>query len=265
MIKGGLLKFSLISVIATALLFFYLLITESKELQSRADKRQGEQIEIGATLYGLHCKSCHGLRGEGVGQLGPALSDKQFFENRLGEVGYQSTLRNYILATTEQGRMMGTRPYYAGNGSSMVMPPWHQKFGGPLRSDELESITTYILNWEATARGVVELVELELPKIHPGDPRTIERGKNVFMGHCNRCHGMVQSVDSQALGPDLSGISSTAGSRREGLDGEGYIRESVLIPAKYIVQGFEAAASRNSCGAVLTETELAALSAYLLQ
>lgn len=265
MIEGRLLKFSLICVITTILLFSYLLITESEGLQSRADKWQGEQIEIGAALYGLHCKSCHGLRGEGVGQLGPSLSDKQFFENRLGEVGYQSTLGKYILATTEQGRMMGTRPHYAGNGSSMVMPPWHQKFGGPLRSDELDSITTYILNWEATARGFVELVELELPKISSGDLKTIERGKNVFMAHCKRCHVMPQIGDSQAFGPDLSGISSTAGSRRDGLDGEGYIRESVLIPAKFIVEGFEAAASEKSCGGVLTETELAALSAYLLQ
>lgn len=263
--KGRLLKFSLICMVTTALLFSCLLIIESKGLQSRADKWEGEKIEIGAALYGLHCKSCHGMRGEGVGQLGPSLSDKQFFENRLGEVGYQSTLRNYILATTEQGRMMGTRPYYAGNGSSMVMPPWHQKFGGPLRSDELESIATYILNWEATARGLVELAELELPKISSGDPRTIERGQKVFMAHCNRCHGMTQTGDSQTLGPDLSDISSTAGSRREGLDGEGYIRESVLVPAKLIVEGFEVAASTNSCGGVLTETELAALAAYLLQ
>lgn len=263
--KGGLLKLSLICVVCTVIFFFYILINESKGLQSRADIWEGKKIVKGANLYSQHCKSCHGMRGEGVGQLGPALSDAQFFEKRLGEVGYQSTLRNYILATSEQGRMMGTRPYYAGNGSNMVMPPWHQKYGGPLRSDELESITTYILNWEATAKGLVELVELELPKVAPDDPRTIERGKNVFMANCSRCHEMTKRENPLALGPNLPDISATAGSRREGLDGEGYIRESVLIPAKFVVEGFEEVASKISCGSVLTEPELAALSAYILQ
>jgi mono/diheme cytochrome c family protein len=265
MIKGRLLELSLIAVVTTVLFLSYLIIAESKGLKVRADKWEGKEIEKGAALYHQHCKSCHGMRGEGVGQLGPALSDAQFFERRLGEVGYQSTLRNYILATAEQGRMMGTRPYYAGNGSTMVMPPWHQKYGGPLRSDELDSITAYILNWGTTAKGLVELVELELPKIVPGDLQTIERGENVFMANCSRCHGLDKINNTQAVGPDLSDISTIAGSRREGLDGEEYIRESVLIPAKYVVEGFEAVASKHSCGAVLTETELTALSVYLLQ
>jgi mono/diheme cytochrome c family protein len=261
MIKGRLLELFLIAVLTTALFLSYLITTESKGLQSRADKWEGKEIEKGAALYLQHCKSCHGMRGEGVGQLGPPLSDEQFFERRLGEVGYQSTLRNYILATTEQGRMMGTKPYYAGNGSTMVMPPWYQKYDGPLRSDELESITAYILNWEATAKGQVELVELELPKIAPDDPQIVERGKNVFMVNCSGCHG----PGKQAIGPDLSNISTIAVNRKEGLDAEGYIRESVLIPAKFIVEGFELIDSKKSCGAVLAETELSALSAYLLQ
>ena len=258
------LQISLICAAGTALLLLYLLAIEPKALQLRAAERQGEMIEQGAGLYAMHCRSCHGLRGEGVGQLGPALSDASFFAGRLAEVGYGSTLKSYILSTTEHGRMMGTRPYYAGNGSTMVMPPWHQAYGGPLRADELESLASFLLNWEATATGEVVLAELELPKSSPGDAKTIERGKAVFAEHCGRCHTVHGAANGGSSGPDLTGIAGSGGTGG-GKDAETYIRESVLIPARHVVKGYEAAAEEHPCGAVLTETELTALTAYLLR
>jgi len=216
-------------------------------------------------LYSANCRTCHGLRGEGVGQLGPPLSDAHFFTSRLKEVGWQSTLEDYINATTEHGRMMGTRPIYAGNGSTSVMSPWHQKFGGPLRSDEIRTITAFILNWEQTARGEVELVELEIPQSSFQDPDVVERGTAVFAATCSRCHRYGEIGAPETPGPDLTGIMEVAGSRRDGMESPDYLRESVLIPAAFVVDDYAQIPVENSCGAVLTESELTAVIGFLMQ
>ncbi|MCG6930059.1 MAG: c-type cytochrome [Desulfofustis sp.] len=252
-----------VSVLLFALLT-YLAATEPDRLVQAQQLQNGRNIEQGAMLYSLNCRTCHGLRGEGVGQLGPALGDAHFFEERLAEVGWQSTLEEYIIATTEHGRLMGTRPIYAGNGSTAVMSPWHQKFGGPLRSDEIRTIADFILNWEKTAEGSVVLVELELPKSHPQDPAVIRRGAAVFDLHCSRCHRYGNRAAHEIEGPDLTRILSVAGTRRADLEAADYLRESVLIPNAYIVDGYQALAAQNGCGAVLTESELTAVSGFLM-
>lgn len=259
------LKMSIFSALLLVVTLFILTYAEKDMLAVRASTQQGVNLEIGAMLYTLHCKSCHGIRGEGVGQLGPALADKHFFRNRLTEVSYPSTLEKYILTTTEHGRMMGTRPYYAGDGSVMVMPPWHRKYGGPLRTDQLQALTSFILNWEATASGEVVLETLELPKADPGDPELLARGRKVFARDCSACH-LAEGVNSStAKAPDLSNLSSVAGTRKEGLDGEAYIRESVMVPTRYIVDGYGESSQDEPCGVILAETELQAVTAFLLQ
>jgi mono/diheme cytochrome c family protein len=242
-----------------------LLVHEQAQLEARAEKRTGEAIEIGAALYSLHCRSCHGVTGEGVGQLGPALADNSFFNERLKEVGYQSTLRSYILTTSRHGRLMGTRPFYAGNGKTMVMPPWHQNYGGPLRSDELDSITEFILNWEPTATGKVLLEKLELPKIDTSDPEVIDRGKRVFIASCNTCHTAKGLPAAEVPGPDLTNLATTVSARQEDRVIEDYIRESILNPFAFVVPDYATQSTTHTCGAIMTRTEMTALIAFLLQ
>ncbi len=236
---------------------------EAERLQRDAASRAGAVIERGATLYGLHCRTCHGSRGEGVGQLGPALGDGQFFTKRLQEVGWQSTLREYVVSTTTHGRLMGTRPIYAGNGATAVMPPWYEEQGGMLRSDEIAAIADFVLNWQATATGQLELKRLALPEQNPQDPRTIARGEQVFKKHCLRCHEAAKGGASALAGPPLANIATLANGRREGMTAQDYIRESILIPAAYRREGYAAPDKGQDCGAVLTESELAAVIAFL--
>ena len=154
-----------IGAVVLAAFLFYLLATERSRLSRATAAWEAQKIERGAALYSLHCRLCHGNRGEGVGQLGPPLSNEHFFKKRQTEVGWHSTLETYIVATTAHGRMMGTRPIYAGNGSTAVMSPWAQLYGGPLRADEINLLTAFILNWKSTATGKVQLNELQLPKL----------------------------------------------------------------------------------------------------
>jgi hypothetical protein len=161
--------------------------------------------------------------------------------------------------------MMGTRPFYSGNGSTMVMVPWHVEYGGPLRSDELESLADFILNWKQTALGEVQLKELHLPETDFNDPAILERGKKVFTQSCSSCHLANGLGGNAAHGPELSSPATLGTASPEGLDGEDYIRQSVLNPHHYITPGYEAAVEKHPCGALLLETELQAVSAFLLQ
>lgn len=252
-------------IITLTVLLLYLSSAEPTHMETASAVRQGMYVEQGAALYGAHCRSCHGSRGEGVGQLGPALADDHFFSNRLSEVGWQSTLEEYIIATTSHGRLIGTRPIYAGNGSTAVMPPWSQHNGGPLREDEIHSLTTFIKNWEATAMGRLELSPLELPADNPNDPEILAKGESVFQQSCARCHAYRQTVPTTIAGPDLSDIATLANTRGDSRDGIEYIRESILIPDAYIVSDYKIVAKDNTCGAVISLTELTAVTAFLLQ
>jgi mono/diheme cytochrome c family protein len=232
---------------------------------AREQRRQrATAIEIGAALYEANCRSCHGSRGEGVGQLGPALADRKFFTARLAEVGWQDTLEAYIVAASSHGRLMATRPMYAGNATTAVMPPWRDRYGGPLRADQINNIAAFILNWAPTALGEAELVELVVPKTKAGDPQTISRGRKVFANNCARCHRIEQERPPEKAGPELTHIATTAASRRAEMTAEDYIRESFLIPNAYVVAGFEPDKIGHHCGGLLSARQLDEVVAFLL-
>jgi mono/diheme cytochrome c family protein len=260
-----LLSLSIISSLCLVVLISHLISSEPDRIAQARQQRQGLEIEIGARLYSENCRTCHGPRGEGVGQLGPPLGDEHFFTARLAEVGWLATLEEYIIASTEHGRMMGTRPIYAGNGSTAVMSPWHQNYGGPLRSDQIESLTAFILNWEPTALGKVELVELELPQSSSQDPEVIQRGAEVFKEKCSRCHTYRDLAQSEIGGPDLSSIASSDPTSWGGRTLDEYLIESVLIPRAAVADEFVSLSAEHPCGAVLTESELSSITALLMQ
>ena len=64
-------------------------------------------------------------------------------------------------------------------------------------------------------------------------------GDTVLSGGCSNCH----SLDgSEKVGPDraptFQGISGRAGDQVPGLSAEEYLRESIVDPAAYIVEGY---------------------------
>lgn len=250
-----------------SLLLFWLVRHEDERLLAAAAQQDGERIEIGATLYEDHCRKCHGGRGEGVGQLGPALADRHFFTKRMAEVGWQGSLEEYIAATTAHGRMMATRPLYAGDGLTAAMPPWLIAYGGPLRDDEIRAIARFVLNWQASALGRVKLKEIALPPVDLSDPATATKaGGVVFDNHCASCHslGGRKDQDRGIAGPALDGIGGRAGSRVPKVLAADYLRQSVLVPAAFVVEGFPQAA-RKGCGAILSEDQLQSVVAFLLR
>lgn len=251
----------------TVLLIFVLAaaaVQEEKRLEKASKRQQAIAIETGADLYEANCRTCHGSRGEGVGQLGPALGDKFFFTTRLSEVGWQDTLEAYIIAASSHGRIMATRPKYVGNGLTVVMPPWLDQYGGPLRPDQIKNIAAFVLNWQPTALGMVTLNELVVPKTNLADPGIIEMGKTVFINHCGQCHRVAGITTPTKKGPDLTNISATAGTRIPSMTAQDYITSSILIPNAHMTKGYDLKELDYYCGPVLSVKELDKVVAYLL-
>lgn len=224
--------------------------------------QQAKGIEAGAALFAEHCRSCHGVNGEGVGQLGPALNSAPFFSDRLAEVGWTGTLAEYVQNSIAQGRITATRPLYAGSGGSVAMSAWSQAYGGPLRPDEVENLAAFVHNWEATAQGQFSAAPLVVPTPERGSSEVqVARGAQLFnAAGCTGCHAAPGSGNADT-GPHLAGIATTAQSRLPGYSAEEYIRESFLVPNAFVVDGYEPGVG---CGGTLTYEQLDDLVSYLL-
>lgn len=250
---------------AAALAFLMLLATiganEEQRLAMAAHVDQARRIEQGAALYEQNCRTCHGSNGEGLGALGPALHDAHFFTARLQEVGWTGSLHDYVVATSAAGRVTATRPLFAGDGA-VAMPPWARANGGPLNDGQIEALAAFILNWKATALGEVVLSPLPTPTPQVvSDDIQIARGRRGYVeAGCANCHGDDGGGVAE-VGPSLLGIGAVAGERTQGVTAEAYLRASVLVPAAYLVEGYE---QTPACGGVVSDAQLAELVAYLL-
>jgi nitric oxide reductase subunit C len=79
---------------------------------------------------------------------------------------------------------------------------------------------------------------------------------------CSTCHST--EPDKVIVGPSLAGIASRAGDRKPDVSAEAYLRESILEPNAYVVNGFSKGVMYQSFKDVLTEEEINNLIAYLL-
>ena len=233
---------------------------ESERMELFEDSTQARSIENGAELFQGNCDRCHGIQGHGIAGVAPPLNSYDFFTNRLNEVGYSGSMYSYIESTIAAGRPVKTADW------PEAMPTWGQAYSGPLRQDQIEDLTAYILNWQETAVAEGPAVT---PEPVTDDP--IELGKAVFLGSggCGGCH----TIDSLSgavgqVGPDLSQIASVAADRVAGQTSEDYITESVLNPSAFLVPdcptGPCADIMPKDLGTRLAQEELDGLIAYLL-
>jgi len=90
-------------------------------------------------------------------------------------------------------------------------------------------------------------------------------GKTVFTGTggCIVCH-TVQGVSTGTIGPELTHIGTVAKIRKPGVDDEAYIRESLVTPSAYVVQGFPDGQMPADLGTRLTKQQIDDLVAYLV-
>lgn len=118
-------------LLAMALAFpLYLSFEPSSREESRSENLASLASQ-GATIWELNCASCHGADGEGV--TAPALNSEQFLQS----------------ATDDQISLL-----VAVGVPGSAMPAFSQDFAGPLTSQQIKGVTTYIRSWEDEAPDV---------------------------------------------------------------------------------------------------------------
>jgi mono/diheme cytochrome c family protein len=247
-------------VLATSTVVLIYGFNEQNRMLTFTQEEEARAIEAGAGLFETNCSGCHGLKGEGVPGLCPPLNNNNFFNSRMQEVGWTGTLEDYIIATVSSGRLTSTRPDQYAGGGKPAMPAWSDRFGGPLRDDQIQVIAKYIMNFKGTATGEVTLQEIASPV--SDDP--VVRGELVFKNNgCIGCH-TITNISSGTVGPNLTQIGTTAATRVDGQSAEEYIHNSIVNPNAYIVEGFNPDIMPKNFGEVISESDLNDLIAFLL-
>lgn len=88
------------------------------------------------------------------------------------------------------------------------------------------------------------------------------RGLLVFQANCATCHALAEDV--VIVGPSLAHIATIAATRVEGLSAEEYLRESIVDPNAYTVEGFAAGSMQQNFANQLTSDEVTRVIAFLM-
>jgi cytochrome c2 len=229
----------------------------TKALGAQDAKFAGRSIEAGARVYYEQCARCHATDGKGIDGQGPALSSIAFLgkseggrevqkSQRIQDIGWVGNLDGYIRAVTASGI-----PLKSSNQWEVTHPAFGQAYGGPLRDDQINDVSKFIVNWQqnpATA-GVIDSPKPgealgPKPTVIPLTPEQ-EAGKAVFLKNgCNACHA-IKGVAQGNIGPSLNKIGTDAAtiitedayknSQGKAKTVEEYIYESIVNPGAYIV------------------------------
>ncbi len=79
---------------------------------------------------------------------------------------------------------------------------------------------------------------------------------------CTTCHSLDAGVTM--VGPSLAGIATTAAERVDGMGAEEYIRQSMLEPDAYVVEGFVTGTMPGGWEQSLSEQDMNNLVAFLM-
>jgi len=235
----------LIAVLMTIGSIVYVGINEPDRQAEFKGAFRGRSVEAGAGLFTEFCAPCHGLKGEGTPRA-PTLNSKQFFENRLQDLGYPGSMRAYLQLTIAGGRpAMSTSGPWPEN-----MPTWSVTYGGPLRNDQINNIVDYVLNWEEEAPDIEAAGDVAVEGDTPE-----ERGRNLFTGvaGCVACHTV--NGEGGNIAPELTNVYAEKG--------EDYIHESILTPNAVIAEGFQPNIMPANYGDRLSEDQISDIIAFL--
>jgi mono/diheme cytochrome c family protein len=117
------------------------------------------------------------------------------------DIAFYGSLHDYVILNISAGH------------PAQRMPSWSQAYGGPLRDDQLEDLTQFILNWQGPQppgvrqEGVAVWTPQPPAEATPEEPAVPAgegdptKGEEVFAQYCVSCHG--PDAEGGALGPTL--------------------------------------------------------------
>ncbi|MDZ4767213.1 MAG: c-type cytochrome [Chloroflexota bacterium] len=262
------------------------LVTLGQEL-TRTDLSAERAVEITTRVTELQSE-----RASIVQALQPAVTKGYDPEtpSRLARLGWGGTLNSFVYTTLVHGRPTSGLYWPTGQG----MAAWSQTAGGPLRGDQLEDLTNYILNYDKgdgwttdDANAVVQYpinpidsalagpaddtprvgtdvaaIETELVNI----TRDPVNGQALYNGGVYACAG----CHSNAAVAPATGQTWTAAQNERlqapenaGQTPEQYLIMSIINPNHYIVPGYPAGVMPQNFGERMTHQDLGDILAYL--
>jgi mono/diheme cytochrome c family protein len=254
----------------------YITITEVDRMQTAQVAYASRAVETGALEFESRCRSCHGPQGKGT-PLAPALNSADLFNGkRLEAAGFSGTVEDFVRGTIAAGRPVPS----AGAEYPQRMPTWSDRFGGPLRDDQVDALVAFVMNWEdralAEATAAPELppgeaVGTDIARPLPAGDET--NGKVLAEGTlgCAACHTLSTLGPAWAGDAATPGIGTRAAARVDeaaysgtAVNAEQYLLESIVSPNAHVVPGFETVAMPGNFAARLTPQDAADLIAYML-
>jgi mono/diheme cytochrome c family protein len=210
-------------------------------------------------------------------------------DSRLATLSWNGTLEDLIYTTLISGRPNSGTYWPSGKG----MAAWSQDAGGPLRRDQIQNLTDYVLNWERefTIEDIRNIRQLPIvPGFEGGgvcpdasddadscdidalvtelDTLELDPVEGQALYSQNGCTGCHYSGSPQAPAPQ--GVHTRAVGYSEGdpttyPTARHYLVQSIMLPQSFAAEGYEANAGLmpNRFGETLDIQELGNIVAYL--
>jgi len=156
------------AMLAVVLVLFQFAIEEPR-MAAQAGNWDGRSVEKGAELFSNNCANCHGADGKGLPNVAPALNSKYFFTQRIVDVGWAGSLADFVELTVAAGRPSKVNTQWA-----QIMPTWSSHYGGPMRDDQVQHVTNFVMNWQGAA--LAQSAEEDPFQCFRGLPTKIQEG-----------------------------------------------------------------------------------------
>lgn len=268
-----------------------------REIESLTRERDAEgTTEERRTAIAARLTELETSRQQVIASLQPAIDRGYDPENpvRMATLGWGGGLQSFIYTTLVHGRP--TSVYYW----PQPMAAWSQTAGGPLRGDQLDDLTNFILNWDRGGDWTIDdaLAVNQYP-IQPVDPATVvavaadgppvigadvtnealfaeivnytgdpQAGQTLYNGAlaCAGCHmaaAVAPLTDASWTRTQELRLPDPAVQELGITTGEQYLANAIIHPNDYISPGYPAGVMPQNFGDRLTYQQLADLIAYL--
>jgi mono/diheme cytochrome c family protein len=200
--------------------------------------RDEPDLENGKAQFVQQCGSCHALSRAGTqGQTGPDL-----------DTAFQAALRAGESRDTVEGVVRDQISHVLKNS---VMPK-DLVTGNDAR--DVAAYVAFAVDKPGQDQGV--LAQAGLAEATTGEQIFIAAG-------CGGCHKLAKAGTNGTIGPSLDDLASVAGDMEPGTSAEEYVRQSLLEPDAFTVEGFQPGVMPSFQGR-LNDKQVQALVDYLL-
>jgi mono/diheme cytochrome c family protein len=200
--------------------------------------RDEPDLSNGKAQFVQQCGSCHALSRAGTqGQTGPDL-----------DAAFRAALRAGENRETVEGVV---RDQISHVRKSSAMPP------NLVKGNDARDVAAYVAfatDKPGEDQGALAQAGLE----------GATSGEQIFVAAgCGSCHALAKAGTNGTIGPSLEDLASAAGDREPGTSPEDYVRQAILDPDAFTVQGFQAGVMPSFQGR-LDDKQVQALVDYLL-